>query len=92
MAGVVEKLSPDRLVEAELMTQDREPFRRDAALAHAHLDRIAGHEADRDEGQEHQRQKRRDGQRDAAYEIDQHGAIAVMPGLVPGIHAGASAC
>ena len=47
MAEIVEELPPDRLVEADFVAQLGEPLRRDAALAGAHLDRIARHQADR---------------------------------------------
>ena len=70
---IVEKLLPDRLVEAELMTEVGQPLRRHAMLAGPDLDRIARHQPDGDESQEHQRQKGRDGQRDAAKEIGEHG-------------------
>ena len=63
---IVEELLPHRLVEAELMAELGEPFGRNAALADAHLDRIARHQVDRDEGDEHQRDEGRDGQREAA--------------------------
>ena len=52
---IVEELLPDRLVEAELVAEVGQPLRRNAVLADAHLDRIARHQADRDEGEEHQR-------------------------------------
>src|SRR5208283_5290167 len=70
---IVEKLFPDRLIEAELMTEVCQPLRRHAVLADPDLDRIARHQPDGDESQEHQRQKGRDGQRDAAKEIGEHG-------------------
>ena len=57
---IVEELLPDRLVEAELVAKLGQPLGRDAAFAGAHLDRIARHEADRDEGQEGDREKGRD--------------------------------
>ena len=52
-----EKLPPYRLIEAEFMAEIREPLGRHAMLAGPDLDRIARHEADRREGQEHQRQE-----------------------------------
>ena len=55
------------------MAKIREPLRRHAVLAGPHLDRIARHEADRREGQEHQRKESRDGERDAAKEVGDHG-------------------
>ena len=70
---VVEKLLPNRLVEPQLMAKVRQPLRRHAVLADPHLHRIARHETDRREGQEHQRQKCRDRERDAAKKIDEHG-------------------
>src|ERR1700722_10831174 len=70
---IVEKLPPHRLVEAELMTKIRQPFRRHAVLASPDLDRIARDEPDRRKGQEHQREESRDGERDAAKEVGDHG-------------------
>src|SRR5580658_5012402 len=70
---IVEKLLPDRLIEAKLMAEVGQPLRRHAALARPDLDRIARHQPDRDESQEHQRQEGRDGQRDAAKEVSKHG-------------------
>ena len=55
------------------MAEVGEPLGRHAMLAGPHLHRIARHETDRGEGQEHQRQKGRDGQRDAAKEVGEHG-------------------
>ena len=76
LPDIVEELPPDRLVEAEFVAEHRQPLGRDAVLADAHLDRIARHQPDRHEGQEHQRDEGRDRQRDAAEEIDQHGGAA----------------
>src|ERR1700733_11108746 len=70
---IIEKLLPHRLVEAELMTEVSEPFRRHAVLASPDLDGIAWHETDRREGQEHQRNESRDGERDASKEVGCHG-------------------
>ncbi len=52
-----------------------QPLGRDAVLADPHLHRIARHEADRDEGQKHQREERRDRQRDAAEKIAEHEGV-----------------
>ena len=71
--GIVEKLPPDRLIEAELVAKIGEALGRHDVLAGPHLDWVAGHEPDRDESQEHQRQKGRDGQRNAAKEVSEHG-------------------
>ena len=70
---IVQKLLPDWLIETELMTEVNQPLRRHAALADPDLDRVARHQTDGDESQEHQRQKGRDGQRDAAKDIGEHG-------------------
>ena len=70
---IIEKLFPDRLVEAELVAEVGQPLRRHAMLASPHFDRITRHEPDGDECQEHQRKEGRDGQRDAAKEINEHG-------------------
>ena len=59
-------------VEAELVTEIDQPFGRNAVLADPHLDRIARHQADRGEGDEHQRNERRNGQREATEEINEH--------------------
>ncbi len=69
---IVEELSPDRLIEAEFVAELRQPLRRDAALADADFDGVAGDQPDGDEGEEHQREEGRDGQRDPAEEIGQH--------------------
>ncbi len=63
---VVDKLLPNRLVQAELVAEHRQPLRADAALADAHLHRIARHQPDRDEGDEHQRDEGGYRQREAA--------------------------
>ena len=75
LPDVVEELLPDRLVQSELMAKVCEPLGRDGVLADPHLHRIARNEADRDEGEEHQRQERRDRQRDPAEKIGEHGRL-----------------
>ena len=56
---VVQELPPHRLVEAELMAQFGQPLGRDAALAGARLDRIAGHQVDQQEAEERDRDEGR---------------------------------
>ena len=69
---IVEELPPQRLVEAHLMAQLRQPLRRDAALAHAHLDGVAGHEPQHHESDEHERDECRNCQRQALEEEPDH--------------------
>ena len=63
--GVVEELLPDRLVEAHLVAQLRQPLRGNAALAAAHLNGVARHQTDHHEGDEHQCNECWDGERKA---------------------------
>ena len=76
---IVEELPPQRLVEPELVAEVGEPFGRNPMLADPDLDGVAGDEADRDEGEKHQRQKRRDRQRDAAEKVSEHGRSEDAP-------------
>jgi hypothetical protein len=81
--AVVDELLPHRLVQAQLVTEHRQAFGRNAALAHPHLHRIARHQPDGDEGDEHQRDERRDGERQAAQQVAEHGVVVNVLGGPP---------
>ena len=72
-ADIVEELHIERPVEAHLMQQLGVALGRDAALAHTHLDRIARHQADQDEGQEDDSEERRYHQPEARQDETEHG-------------------
>ena len=54
LPDIVEKLLPDRLIEAKLVPEIGEPFGGNAMFAGSDFNRIAGHKPDRDKGHEHQ--------------------------------------
>ena len=72
VADIVEELHVERPVEAHLVQQLGVALGRDAALADTHLDRIARHQADQDEGQEDDAEEGRDHQADARQDEAEH--------------------
>ena len=71
-------LRDQRLIEAELVTQRRQPLRRRVRRAEHHLRRVAGHQADHQEGQH--RHSERDEQQLADARRAEPGSFA-DPGL-----------